>query len=90
MEPRQQNVTTYRVRTGFTAFTLHTHGDRDETTPVVIPVGSTIEWHLGDYNGGMAAVYWLRRRVLVMESELLKFCDRIAEGPSTYTLTSES
>ena len=81
---------TYRVRTGLTAFSLHIHGDRDETTPVVIPVGSTIEWHIGDYTGGMAAVYWLRRRVLVMESQLFKFCDRVGDGASSHSVTTDT
>ena len=78
---RQQSVMAYRVRKRLIAFNPHL--GRDE----VIPVGSTIEWQVGDYTGGLAGVYWLRQRVLVKDSELLTYCDRIADGPSTYTDT---
>jgi hypothetical protein len=49
----------------------------------VIPVGSTVEWQPGDYAGGMASVFWLRRRVLVMEAELFTHCERLVDGRET-------
>ena len=78
-QPQQQNVIAYRVRTRLTGFNPHL--GRDE----VIPVGSTIEWRVGDYTRRLAGVYWLRQRVLVKDSELFTNCDRIADRPSTYT-----
>lgn len=81
---RRQSVIAYRVRKRLTAFNPHL--GRDE----VIPVGSTIEWQVGDYTAGLAGVYWLRQRVLVTDSELFTYCDRIADDPSNYAVTPGS
>jgi len=78
-QPRQPKVIAYRVRKSLTSFNPHL--GREE----VIPVGSTIEWRVGDYSGGLAGVYWLRQRVLVKDSELFTNCEPAAEGPSKYT-----
>jgi len=51
----------------------------------VIPAGSTIEWQQGDYTCGMASVFWLRRRVLVNESDLFKDCELLRERPRRQT-----
>jgi hypothetical protein len=45
----------------------------------VIPVGSRVEWREGEYYaGGMVVAFWLRRRVLVMEADLFRLCERLA------------
>lgn len=49
----------------------------------IIPVGSMIEWQPGDYAGGMASVFWLRRRILAMEAELFTHCERLVDGRGT-------
>jgi hypothetical protein len=50
---------------------------------IVIPVGSMVEWQPGDYSGGMASVFWLRRRILVIEAELFTHCERLVDGRGT-------
>jgi hypothetical protein len=64
-------MTTFRVRSDLNAFTSKIPNE------VVIPPGSTIEWQKGDYASGMASVFWLRRRVLVVEAELFGRCERL-------------
>jgi hypothetical protein len=74
--PGPQSVTAYRVKTPIVGrsgkFLIHT----------VIPAGSTVEWQTGDYESGMASVYWARRRVLIMESDLFKHCERVLNAVS--------
>jgi hypothetical protein len=74
---KPSSVTAYRVKIPLQGFTRKLMAD------TVIPVGSTLEWQQGDYSGGMASVFWLRRRVLVMESDLFKHCERVMDDPST-------
>jgi hypothetical protein len=56
---------------------------KDRITDTVIPEGSLIEWQPGDFAGGVATVFWLKRPVVVMESDLFKQCERMASGIST-------
>lgn len=70
-------VTTYRAKTDLSGFAKKT------LTDMIIPAGSTLEWQRGDYAGGLASVLWLRRRVLVMESELFSRCERVDPLPSS-------
>jgi hypothetical protein len=53
---------------------------KDRITDMVIPEGSTVEWQPGDFAGGVATVFWLKRPVVVMESELFKQCERMTSG----------
>ena len=56
---------------------------------VVIPIGSTIEWQKGEYDGRMAIVYWLRRRVLVMEADLFRCCERLGSDCISLGVSAE-
>jgi hypothetical protein len=47
---------------------------------IIIPSGSKIEWQHGEYSGGLASVFWLRRRVNVMEADLFTKCERLPDG----------
>ena len=55
---------------------------KDSISDTVIPAGSLVEWQPGDFGGGVATVFWLRRPVLVMEADLFKHCERLAKGIS--------
>jgi len=53
---------------------------KDSISEAVIPVGSIVEWQPGDFAGGVATISWLRRNVVVMESDLVRRCERLANG----------
>jgi hypothetical protein len=53
---------------------------KDRITDMVIPEGSTVEWQSGDFAGGVATVFWLKRPVVVMEADLFKQCERMTSG----------
>jgi hypothetical protein len=53
---------------------------KDRITETVIPEGSTVEWQPGDFAGGVATVFWLKRPVVVMEADLFKQCERMTNG----------
>jgi len=53
---------------------------KDRITDMVIPEGSTVEWEPGDFAGGVATVFWLKRPVVVMEADLFKQCERVMSG----------
>jgi hypothetical protein len=53
---------------------------KDRVTETVIPEGSTVEWQPGDFADGVATVFWLKRPVVVMESDLFKQCERMTSG----------
>ena len=53
---------------------------KDSIGDTVIPAGSLVEWQPGDFAGGVATVFWLRRPVLVMEADLFKQCERLVKG----------
>jgi hypothetical protein len=55
---------------------------KDSVANTVIPAGSVVEWQPGDFCGGVATVFWLRRPVVVMEAELFKQCERMGQGIS--------
>jgi hypothetical protein len=55
----------------------------------VIPSGSTIEWQNGEYAGGMASVFWLKRRVLVMEADLFTRCERLGSDFMSLGVSAE-
>jgi hypothetical protein len=55
---------------------------KDSIANTVIPVGSVVEWQPGDFCGGAATVFWLRRPVVVMEADLFKQCERMGRGVS--------
>ena len=74
LEPLQG--VTYRVKTRLKALE-----DRP-LTPTFIPPGSTVNWHPGDYVAEMASVVWLGRKFLVIEADLFRNCERLADGPS--------
>ena len=73
VSPKTSTVTAYRVKSPLHAFSGRLLID------TVIPAGSTVEWQQGEYFGGLASVFWLRRRVLVMEAELFAHCDQLTE-----------
>jgi hypothetical protein len=64
----------FRVKSPLIAVT------KDRITDAVIPEGSMIEWQPGDFAGGVATIFWLKRPVVVMESDLFKQCERMASG----------
>ena len=55
---------------------------KDSIANTVIPAGSVVEWQPGDFCGGVATVFWLRRPVVVMEADLFKQCERMGTGVS--------
>ena len=55
---------------------------KDSIANTVIPAGSVVEWQPGDFCGGVATVFWLRRPVVVMEAELFQQCERMGRGVS--------
>ena len=55
---------------------------KDSIANTVIPAGSVVEWQPGDFRGGVATVFWLRRPVVVMEADLFKQCERMGRGVS--------
>jgi hypothetical protein len=64
----------FRVKVPLRGFTKKTLAD------VVIPAGSMVEWQPGNYAGGLANVLWRGRPFLVIEGELFKYCERLAES----------
>ena len=72
--PKPSLTTTYRVKTALKALAGKPLID------TIIPAESTIEWEKGGYAGGMASVFWLRRRVLVIEADLFTKCERLVGG----------
>jgi hypothetical protein len=73
-----------RVKTPLRALANKPLGD------TIVPAGSTVEWQQGDYAGGMASVFWLRRRVLVMEADLFTQCERLTEVPDLRAKPTQS
>jgi hypothetical protein len=67
----QSLVTTYRVKTPILGLSGKLLID------TVIPAGSTVEWQTGDYTAGLVSAFWVQRRVLVTESDLSKYCERV-------------
>jgi len=57
---------------------------KDSVSDAVIPTGSIVEWQPGDFAGGVATIFWLKRPVLVMESDLFERCERIARGATGF------
>ena len=53
---------------------------KDRISDMFIPEGSTVEWQPGDFDGGVATVFWLKRPVVVMEADLFKQCERMTSG----------
>ena len=50
---------------------------KDTTADTVIPAGSMVEWQPGDFAGGVASVFWLKRALVVLEVDLLRQCERM-------------
>ena len=55
---------------------------KDPIANTTIPAGSVVEWQPGDFSGGVATVFWLRRPVVVLETDLFKQCERMGRGVS--------
>ena len=74
MRRRKESPIAFRVNIPLIAVT------KDPITEALIPAGSMLKWEPGDFAGGVANVIWLKRRVLVIEADLFKQCERVAKG----------
>ena len=70
----QSKAVAFRVKSPLIAVT------KDSIANTVIPAGSTVEWQPGDFGGGVATVFWLKRPVVIMEADLFKQCERVVAG----------